>query len=42
MSMHSDIVSFTGIARPADPLSLPALTLAYLGDTVYDLSLIHI
>ena len=25
------------IARPADPLSLPALTLAYLGDTVYDL-----
>ena len=25
------------IARPTDPLSLPALTLAYLGDTVYDL-----
>ena len=25
------------VARPADPLSLPALTLAYLGDTVYDL-----
>jgi len=25
------------IERPADPLSLPALTLAYLGDTVYDL-----
>ena len=25
------------ITRPADPLSLPALTLAYLGDTVYDL-----
>ena len=37
MSMHSDIVNCTGIARPADPLSLPALTLAYLGDTVYDL-----
>ncbi len=26
-----------GIERPCDPLSLPALTLAYLGDTVYDL-----
>ena len=25
------------IARPADPLSLPALTLAYIGDTIYDL-----
>ena len=25
------------ITRPADPLLLPALTLAYLGDTVYDL-----
>lgn len=37
MSIHSDIVSQMEIARPADPLSLPALTLAYLGDTVYDL-----
>lgn len=37
MSMHSDIISHMEIARPADPLSLPALTLAYLGDTVYDL-----
>ncbi len=25
------------VERPCDPLSLPALTLAYLGDTVYDL-----
>lgn len=37
MSMHSDITGILEIARPADPLSLPALTLAYLGDTVYDL-----
>lgn len=37
MSMHSDIVQSMKIERPADPLSLPALTLAYLGDTVYDL-----
>lgn len=37
MSIHSDIVASIPIARPADPLSLPALTLAYLGDTVYDL-----
>lgn len=37
MSIHSDIQNILGIARPADPLSLPALTLAYLGDTVYDL-----
>lgn len=37
MSMHSRIVSHMCIERPADPLSLPALTLAYLGDTVYDL-----
>ena len=36
--MHSDIVQSMKIERPADPLSLPALTLAYLGDTVYDLS----
>ncbi len=35
--MHSDIVQSMKIERPADPLSLPALTLAYLGDTVYDL-----
>lgn len=25
------------LARPANPLSLPALTLAYIGDTIYDL-----
>ena len=37
MSIHSDIRSILNIERPADPLSLPALTLAYLGDTVYDL-----
>ena len=37
MDMHSQIVSHMNVARPADPLSLPALTLAYLGDTVYDL-----
>jgi len=37
MSMHSDIVTHMNIERPTDPLSLPALTLAYLGDTVYDL-----
>ena len=35
--MHSDIVQSMKIERPANPLSLPALTLAYLGDTVYDL-----
>jgi ribonuclease-3 family protein len=35
--MHSDITSALGIARPRDPLSLPALTLAYIGDTIYDL-----
>ena len=37
MSMHSDIQNFLRIARPADPLSMPALTLAYLGDTIFDL-----
>ena len=37
MSIHSDIVRYLNIERPSDPLSLPALTLAYLGDTVYDL-----
>ena len=37
MSIHSDILRSMEITRPADPLSLPALTLAYLGDTVYDL-----
>lgn len=37
MSIHSDILSILRIERPSDPLSLPALTLAYLGDTVYDL-----
>ena len=37
MSMHSDIQTALEIARPVDPLSIPALTLAYLGDTVYDL-----
>ena len=35
--MHSTITDSIRITRPADPLSLPALTLAYLGDTVYDL-----
>lgn len=37
MSIHFDIQNALEIARPTDPLSLPALTLAYLGDTVYDL-----
>ena len=37
MSMHSDIQTALDAPRPVDPLSLPALTLAYLGDTVYDL-----
>ncbi len=37
MSIHSDIQTALGIARPCDPLSLPALTLAYIGDTIYDL-----
>ena len=37
MSMHSEITESMGVARPANPLALPALTLAYLGDTVYDL-----
>ena len=37
MSIHSDIQNSLRFERPADPLSLPALTLAYLGDTVYDL-----
>lgn len=37
MSMHSDIIRSMELARPADPLSLPALTLAYIGDTIYDL-----
>ena len=35
--MHSTIADSIKIDRPADPLSLPALTLAYLGDTIYDL-----
>ena len=37
MSMHSELLNALRIERPADPLSLPALTLAYLGDTIYDL-----
>ncbi len=37
MSMHSDILESLPIGRPADPLALPALTLAYLGDTIFDL-----
>lgn len=37
MNMHADIQTALEITRPTDPLSLPALTLAYLGDTVYDL-----
>ena len=37
MSIHSDILNTLRIERPADPLSLPALTLAYLGDTIFDL-----
>ena len=37
MSIHSDIRHILQIERPADPLSLPALTLAYLGDTIFDL-----
>ena len=37
MSMHSEILNTLPIERPCDPLSMPALTLAYLGDTIYDL-----
>ena len=37
MSIHSDITAALGIERSGDPLSLPALTLAYIGDTIYDL-----
>ena len=37
MSMHSELLNALRIEHPADPLSLPALTLAYLGDTIYDL-----
>ncbi len=37
MSMHSDIQQSLPIERPANPLSMPALTLAYLGDTIFDL-----
>ena len=37
MSIYSDMMETLGVERGADPLALPALTLAYLGDTVYDL-----
>ena len=37
MSIYSDMMETLGVDRGADPLQLPALTLAYLGDTVYDL-----
>ena len=37
MSIYSDVNTALGIERPSDPLSLPALTLAYIGDTIYDL-----
>jgi len=37
MSIYSDIAATLGIGRPRDPRSLPALTLAYIGDTIYDL-----
>lgn len=37
MSIHSELLKHLPIERPLDPLSMPALTLAYLGDTVYDL-----
>lgn len=37
MSIHSDMIQILPIERPSDPLSMPALTLAYLGDTIFDL-----
>ena len=37
MSTHSDIRDALHLNASVDPLSIPALTLAYLGDTVYDL-----
>ncbi len=37
MSIYSDMMETLDIPHGADPLALPALTLAYLGDTVYDL-----
>lgn len=37
MSMREQITDALGLAPCADPKQLSALTLAYLGDTVYDL-----
>lgn len=37
MSMREQITGAFGIAPCADPKQLSALTLAYLGDTIYDL-----
>ncbi len=37
MDMKKQIADALGIAPYADPKQLPALTLAYLGDTIYDL-----
>ena len=37
MSMREQITDALGLAPCADPKQLPALTLAYLGDTIYDL-----
>ncbi|MDO4564462.1 MAG: ribonuclease III domain-containing protein [Clostridia bacterium] len=37
MSIQGTILSALNIERPSDPSQLPALSLAYIGDTVYDL-----
>ncbi len=37
MVMREQILTALGIVQTPDPLQLSALTLAYLGDTVYDL-----
>lgn len=37
MEMKEQIIRSLGISPCTDPKQLPALTLAYLGDTVYDL-----
>ena len=37
MDMREQITGALGIAPCTDPKQLPALTLAYLGDTIYDL-----
>jgi len=37
MSAHDRMTAALGIDRPTAPQALPVLTLAYIGDTVYDL-----